>query len=113
MALTQTDWAQKKCKACSGADVRVFSEEEAGEEVRQLEGWTVENGNITRTFKFENYYQTSSFVNSVVWIAHREDHHPDIRFGYKECKVNYTTHKKSAITENDFICAAKINTLLK
>jgi 4a-hydroxytetrahydrobiopterin dehydratase len=74
-------------------------------------GWTLENGEITRTFTFKNYYQTVSFVNAAVWIAHQEDHHPQIEFGYKTCRVRYSTHAIQGISENDFICAAKINAL--
>jgi 4a-hydroxytetrahydrobiopterin dehydratase len=49
----------------------------------------------------------------VAWIAHQEDHHPDITFGYKTARVSYSTHAVGGLSENDFICAAKIDRLLK
>ena len=54
-----------------------------------------------------------AFINSLAWIAHQEDHHPDITFGYKKCRVEYSTHAVDGLTENDFICAAKIDALFK
>jgi pterin-4-alpha-carbinolamine dehydratase (EC 4.2.1.96) len=74
-------------------------------------GWTREGAAITRTFHFKNYYRTVAFVNAVAWIAHSENHHPDIAFGYKTCTIRYTTHAIGGLSENDFICAAKINAL--
>ena len=67
---------------------------------------------INRTFKFKNYYQTIAFVNSVAWIAHQEDHHPDLQVSYNQCTVSYTTHSVGGLTENDFICAAKIDDII-
>jgi 4a-hydroxytetrahydrobiopterin dehydratase len=46
-------------------------------------------------------------------IARREDHHPEMEVSYKICKVHYSTHAVEGLTENDFICAAKINELTK
>ncbi len=75
-------------------------------------GCSTDGKRILRSFKFRNYYQTTAFVNAVVWIAHQEDHHPDILFGYNQAEVSYTTHAIDGLSENDFICAAKINSLL-
>ncbi len=67
---------------------------------------------ISRRYRFRNYYETVSFVNAVAWIAHTEDHHPDIEFGYRTCTIRYTTHAVDGITENDVTCAAKIDALI-
>lgn len=66
---------------------------------------------LRATFDFKNYYHATAFVNAVVYIAHREDHHPDVSFGYKTCTVEYWTHAANGLTDNDFICAAKIDAL--
>ena len=79
--------------------------------LRQLSGWAHENGIITKTFAFKDYYQTMAFVNASAWISHREDHHPDISVGYNRCRVEYQTHAINGLSENDFICAAKIDAL--
>lgn len=66
---------------------------------------------ISRTFKFSNYYETIAFVNALAWIAHGDDHHPDLEVGYNRCVVRYTTHAVKGLSKNDFICAAKIDKL--
>jgi len=77
-----------------------------------LDGWTHERGTISRTFTFPEFGQTMAFVNAVAWIAHREDHHPDLAVGYSRCRVEYSTHAIGGLSENDFICAAKVDALL-
>jgi 4a-hydroxytetrahydrobiopterin dehydratase len=67
---------------------------------------------LQRSFRFKNYYQTMAFVNALAWVAHQEDHHPDLEVGYNRCVVHFSTHSIGGISENDFICAAKIDTLL-
>ena len=67
---------------------------------------------IRREFTFKGFYKTMGFVNAVAWIANAEGHHPDLEVGWGRCLVRYTTHAVSGLTENDFICAAKIDALL-
>lgn len=64
-----------------------------------------------REFRFDNYYATMAFVNAVAWIAHQQDHHPELTVGYNRCIVRYVTHSANGISLNDFICAAKIDAL--
>ena len=67
---------------------------------------------IQRSFRFKNYYQTIAFVNALAWIAHLQDHHPDLEVGYNRCVVHYSTHSAGGLSENDFICAARIDALV-
>ncbi len=78
----------------------------------RVSGWESTGKEIAKTFIFKDYFQTTAFVNAVAWIAHEEDHHPDIEFSYKKCRIRYSTHAIGGLSENDFICAAKINRLL-
>ena len=41
-----------------------------------------------------------------------ENHHPDISFGYNTASVLWETHAVEGLTENDFICAAKVDALV-
>jgi 4a-hydroxytetrahydrobiopterin dehydratase len=77
-----------------------------------LQGWTVEEGRLVKTWRFKNYYETMAFVNASAWVSHREDHHPDLLVGYNQCKVSYLTHAIGGLSRNDFICAAKLDSLL-
>ena len=77
-----------------------------------LSDWNIVNGELTRTFSFKNYYETMAFVNAVACVSHREDHHPDLAVGYNKCTVRYSTHSVGGLSENDFICAAKVDALM-
>ena len=78
-----------------------------------LPDWKVVNKELTRTFSFKNYHETMAFVNAAAWVAHREDHHPDMAVGYNKCTVRYSTHSVGGLSENDFICAAKVDALMQ
>ena len=97
-------------------NISALSREQASRYMQQLEpSWQLdtEQQNISHTYKFKNYYQTMAFVNAIAWVSHREDHHPDITVGYNNCRVEYTTHAINGLSENDFICAAKIDKLFE
>ena len=51
------------------------------------------------------------FVNAVAWIAHDQGHHPDLEVSYRHCRVSYTTHAIGGLSDNDFICAARVEGL--
>lgn len=76
------------------------------------DGWKLIDGALQKTFAFGNYHETMAFVNAAAWIAHREDHHPDIAFGYNRCTVRFNTHDVNGISVSDFHCAAAVNALL-
>ena len=100
----------KQCKPCEGG-VPPLSSDETSVLLSQLDGWQLTDKIISKNFTFKNYHQTMAFINATAWISHREDHHPDITVGYNQCRVEYTTHAINGLSENDFICAAKIDTL--
>ena len=96
-------------------DVTRLGTEAAQELMQQLhDDWSLSGDvqHIRRNFRFKNYYQTISFVNALAWIAHQEDHHPDLEVGYNRCLVSFSTHSVGGLSANDFICAARVDTLL-
>lgn len=110
--MSANDLAAKKCKPCEGG-VAPLAEQEINALLTQLDGWEYANGVIAKTYSFKNFYQTMAFVNAVAWVSHREDHHPDMTLGFRQCRVEYSTHAIKGLSENDFICAAKIDRLLE
>ncbi len=78
----------------------------------QVSGWHLNNGAIEKTYAFKNYHETIAFVNAVAWIAHTEDHHPELSVSYSRCVVRLNTHSVGGISINDFICAAKVDALV-
>lgn len=108
-----SDLTQQHCKPCEGG-VEPLTASYAQALLAHLKGWSMNDvvTEIRREFKFKNYYETLAFVNATAWISHKEDHHPDLEVYYNRCVVRYTTHAIKGLSENDFICAAKIDTLL-
>ena len=102
----------RKCVPCEGG-VAPLTDAQIKPLLKGLPGWALENGAITRTYRFKNYWETMAFVNAAAWISHREDHHPDLLVGYNQCKVSYITHAIKGLSDNDFICAAKIDALFE
>ena len=107
-----SDLSTRKCKPCEGG-VDPLTPAEAGNLLGLVEGWSLGEGCITKTYTFKNHYQTLAFVNAAAWISHREDHHPDMSVGYNSCTVVYTTHAINGLSQNDFICAAKLDRLFE
>jgi 4a-hydroxytetrahydrobiopterin dehydratase len=107
---TGSDLASKTCKECERG-TPPLSEPKVRELLARLPGWEAANGEIAKTYSFKNYYETMAFVNASAWISHRENHHPDLEVGYNKCRVRYSTHSVGGLSENDFICAAKVEAL--
>ena len=76
------------------------------------QSWLSNNNDIECDFNFKNFHETMAFVNAVAWIAHQQDHHPDLEVGYKHCLIRFSTHSVGGLSINDFICAAKVEQLL-
>jgi 4a-hydroxytetrahydrobiopterin dehydratase len=89
MAMSSSDLVSKHCKPCKEG-TPPLGESRVKELLAGLSGWKSEGGAISKTYKFENYYQTMAFVNATAWISHREDHHPDLAVGYNKCEIRYS-----------------------
>jgi 4a-hydroxytetrahydrobiopterin dehydratase len=104
--------ARKKCVPCEGG-VAPLTAAQVAPMLKGLAGWAMDGPMIAKTYKFKNYFETMAFVNAAAWVSHREDHHPDMVVKWGECKVSYITHAIDGLSENDFICAAKLDALFE
>ena len=89
-----------------------LSRAEAEALMTQLDpGWKLaaDGTRIDRAFSFKDFFRTMSFVNALAHIANIEDHHPDFEVGYNYCRVRFNTHAIDGLSDNDFICAAKVD----
>ena len=105
--------AQRHCKPCEGG-IEPLTAKQAAELQKALhEDWLLSDDGleIVRRFEFPAYSRTLGFANAVAWIAITEGHHPEIVLNYGTCDVSYTTHAINGLSDNDFICAAKIDRL--
>ena len=113
--MTAVDLADRHCRPCKQGDPPL-SADQAAAYLRSLhDDWAMdrEAKSIMRSCKFANFHETMAFVNALAWVAHREDHHPDLEVGYNRCVIHFSTHSIGGLSDNDFICAARIDTLLQ
>ncbi|GMU70439.1 MAG: putative pterin-4-alpha-carbinolamine dehydratase [Steroidobacteraceae bacterium] len=105
--------SQRKCKPCEGGVEPLTPAEAARYRASVDAGWqlSADATSIAREFRFRDFFRTMSFVNALAHVANIEDHHPDLEVGYSRCLVRFTTHAIGGLSENDFICAAKIDGL--
>ena len=102
-----SDLAQRHCQPTT----RAMSDGEIAAHLAAAPGWSLVGGAIEKRFTFADFHHTMAFVNALAWIAHREDHHPDLAVSYGACTVRFNTHSAHGISVNDFICAAKVDAL--
>lgn len=105
--------AARRCKPCEGG-VEPLSDTQCVSLMKGLDAnWSLSGDGleIFRIFEFAAYSRTLGFANAVAWIAICEGHHPELIVNYATCEVRYTTHAINGLSDNDFICAAKIDRL--
>jgi 4a-hydroxytetrahydrobiopterin dehydratase len=106
--MTPESLAALHCRPTKGPPM---NEAEVARHLALCAGWAVIDGQLEKRFDFADFHRTMAFVNAVAWVAHREDHHPDMEVAYGHCTLRYRTHSAGGITLNDFICAAQVNRL--
>ncbi len=106
------DLAERHCRPCEGGSP--LEQEAVRFLLTQVVGWALDPAgrSISRQYQFGNFHETMAFVNAVAWIAHREDHHPELEVSYRACNVRYSTHAVGGLSENDFVSAAQVNRLV-
>ena len=106
--LKKKDWSTLTRKALTATEIVA--------KLAQLEGWSLHgdgaNVAIEKTYRFANYFETIAFVNALAFIAHAEDHHPDLSVHYNRCVVRLNTHDVHGISSTDFECAAQFDALV-
>ena len=106
--LKKKDWSTQTRRALTATEVVA--------KLAQLEGWSLSGDGahvaIEKPYRFANYHETIAFVNAVAFIAHAEDHHPDLSVHYDRCVVRLNTHDVGGISPTDIDCATRFDALL-
>jgi 4a-hydroxytetrahydrobiopterin dehydratase len=104
-------------RTCSHQSGPALCPADAAALLQQLDGWVLEAAgdaaSLTKTFTFPDFHRTMAFVNALAWVAHTQDHHPDLTVGYARCAVRWSTHSVGGLSVNDFICAARVDALFQ
>ena len=106
--LPKKDWSTTRRRALTATEVVT--------QLAKLDGWSLTGDGadvaIEKTFRFTNYHETMAFVNAVAYVAHVQDHHPDLSVHYGRCVVRLNTHDVKGISLTDFECATRFDALL-
>ena len=79
--------------------------------IRLGEGWSIEEGKLTRSFQFADFVEAFGFMTMVAMTAERMNHHPEWSNVYRTVDVQLTTHEAGGITARDLELAEKMNAL--
>ena len=111
-ATTVCDLAGKRCQACEGG-TPPLAPEAIEQYLKELPDWQYRANDkcLEKTFAFKGYAKCIAFVNAIAWMAQHEAHHPDLTVSYNQCIVRFTTHAIGGVSENDVICAAKVDAI--
>ena len=112
MSYTMQELSKQSCKPLSGGEHRLSAESIASG-LSAIPAWQVLNNELVREFKFVDYYRSIAFVNAVAYVAHAQDHHPELSVHYNRVQVRFSTHDVGGLSLNDFICAAKVDALFE
>lgn len=88
-----------------------LSETEISRQLQSLPGWKIEDGQLRRTYQFENFVEAIAFVNLLVEPAENAGHHPDLLISYNRVTVSLTTHDAGGLTQKDFDLAQIVSRL--
>ncbi len=106
------DLINQKCQSCSGNTPKL-NEQEISNHLSKLNNWHVndEQKMIYKKFTFKTFNQALIFTNKVGDLADKERHHPDISLGWGYSLIMLHTHAIKSLSINDFILAAKIDSI--
>jgi pterin-4a-carbinolamine dehydratase/catechol 2,3-dioxygenase-like lactoylglutathione lyase family enzyme len=103
--------ADQSCVPCHGG-TPPLNPERAAELLAQLDGWRLEEGRLARRLAAADMLAAADLVARIAAVAEAEGHHPDLRVTWRAVDVRIWTHAIDALSENDFVLAAKIDRLV-
>ena len=113
MSTTAAELTSKHCVPCEGG-IPALTPAEVQDRLAAVPEWklTADGKRLRREWRAKDFATALDFFNRVGQIAEQEDHHPDLHLtGYRNVAIEIWTHAVGGLTENDFILAAKIDTL--
>jgi len=88
-----------------------LSDSEVADRLRALDGWSLQDGQIAKTFAFKTYKDGVVFASAAGFIADKLNHHPDILIGYAKVTISVNTHDVGGLSPYDFELARRIEAL--
>lgn len=91
--------------------VKALQADDISKELAKLNGWSLHNAEIARTFQCDSFMQAIDFVVAVARLAEEANHHPDIDIRWSKVTLRLSTHSAGGLTSKDFALAARIDAL--
>jgi 4a-hydroxytetrahydrobiopterin dehydratase len=113
MTGSAADLGKKHCQPCEGG-VPLLTPAAVQELLTAVPQWRLsgDGKRLRRDWRVKDFATALVFCNRIGEIAEEEDHHPDLHLvGYRNVTIEIWTHAAGGLTENDFILAAKVDTL--
>lgn len=113
--MSSNDLQQQTCVPCKEGEAPL-SLKESTEYLAQVPGWEFNDDkkSIFKNLKMQDFVAAVGLIQKIAKVAEKEDHHPDIHLtGYRNLKIELSTHAIGGLSKNDFILAAKIEALPK
>lgn len=92
--------------------VEKLDEQTIAAQLTELDGWSVTDGKLLRSFSFDNFVEAWGFMSKVALLAETQDHHPEWSNVYGRVEIRLTTHDAGGISNRDFTLAQAINALV-
>ena len=89
-----------------------LSETQIKQLLKNLSGWSFENGFITKSYKFKNFKHTFSMMTRIAFECEVQNHHPEWENVYNSLTIKLNTHDVGGITQKDFDLATAIETIV-
>jgi thiol peroxidase len=100
------------CIPCEGK-AAPLPKEKVQKMLSKLHRWQlVEEKKIVKEFVFPDFSEAKYFLDLIALIAEEQGHHPTLALMYGKVKITLWTHAALGLTDNDFIMAELIDSLL-
>ena len=74
--------------------------------------WRIDGQRLTREFRFPTFAAAFGLATRVALLAESQNHHPTMEISWGRPVVTWTTDAIGALSENDFVMAAKVDRLV-
>jgi 4a-hydroxytetrahydrobiopterin dehydratase len=105
----------RRCVPCEGG-TPALDEATVARMLAEVPGWELrredDQPRLGRRFRFRDFVAAMAFINKMAALAEAEGHHPDFAVHYNRVDVTLWTHAVGGLSDNDFVLAAKIDTLI-
>ena len=91
--------------------MHVLPEDQIRTELRDLKGWSIQNGKLYKEFVFADFVEAFGFMTKAALHAEKMNHHPEWSNVYNKLSVYLTTHDAGGITANDIKLARMLNSI--